>query len=389
MNKKELEERKAQIWGNLSEMRSKFEGKEMSAEERQQWDGLIADFEKLEADIRAEEKYQAIAKRQAEQAKPENRQSAEEMQMFRRYLLGEISAKELRDFSSTTITGLVGTNIVPKEVQSQVEIAMKAEAAIINAVDIINTNDGNELALPTVNDTSNRAEVVADYTDVDKAAPALNSVNLKALNYRTKIIPVSYGLLQDSAVNLPVLIGQLLGAQFARGYQYDMTTANSNATATMKGLIKAAQAVNGAGSAAITYADIVGTMFGVNAAYHQNAKWMLNSDTLKAIMKLTDTEGHYIFQPSLSSAVPGTILGKEYILNDDMETIGASKYVLAFGDFKKYKLRIAGGASILTLRERYADFGAIAFLGFQRADGALVDAGTHPVAVLKLAASGE
>ena len=41
----------------------------------------------------------------------------------------------------------------------------------------------------------------------------------------------------------------------------------------------------------------------------------------------------------------------------------------------------------MRLNERYADYGQVAFIGFARYDGNLVDAGTHPVNYLQQAAA--
>jgi HK97 family phage major capsid protein len=45
-----------------------------------------------------------------------------------------------------------------------------------------------------------------------------------------------------------------------------------------------------------------------------------------------------------------------------------------------YKVRrVAGGVTIMRLVERYADYLQVGFLGFERFDGQLLDAGTHPI----------
>ena len=47
-----------------------------------------------------------------------------------------------------------------------------------------------------------------------------------------------------------------------------------------------------------------------------------------------------------------------------------------------YQIRRVKELSVLRLEERFADYGQVAFLGFARYDGALLDAGTHPVKYL-------
>jgi HK97 family phage major capsid protein len=47
-----------------------------------------------------------------------------------------------------------------------------------------------------------------------------------------------------------------------------------------------------------------------------------------------------------------------------------------------YTIRRVRDMSVLRLEERFADYGQIAFIGFARYDGNLLDAGTHPVKYL-------
>ena len=72
------------------------------------------------------------------------------------------------------------------------------------------------------------------------------------------------------------------------------------------------------------------------------------------------------------------------IISEILELFGAAY----LGDFSKYKVRIVRGIEYRRLEELLAEYGAIGIFGFCRADGALVDAGTHPVASLVIPASG-
>ncbi len=38
--------------------------------------------------------------------------------------------------------------------------------------------------------------------------------------------------------------------------------------------------------------------------------WVLNDSTIKAIRKLKDSNGQYLWQPSLTAGTPDTILGR-------------------------------------------------------------------------------
>ena len=81
---------------------------------------------------------------------------------------------------------------------------------------------------------------------------------------------------------------------------------------------------------------------------------------------------------------PDLLLGHPYTINQDMPAVAPSAKAIAFGDFGKYFVRRITGARVLRLVERYADYNQIAFVAFQRWDGALIDAGTHPIKYLQM-----
>ena len=62
-----------------------------------------------------------------------------------------------------------------------------------------------------------------------------------------------------------------------------------------------------------------------------------------------------------------------------MPVMAAGANSILFGDLSKFKVRrVKGDLSVTRLVERYAEYAQVGFIGFQRADSNLIDAGTHP-----------
>lgn len=120
----------------------------------------------------------------------------------------------------------------------------------------------------------------------------------------------------------------------------------------------------------------------VDPAYRMNARFMFADSTLKVLKKKKDGEGNYLWTSGTAMREPDRIAGYAYTINQSMDAIGSGKKPVAFGDFSKYMVRRVAGVQVLRLTERYADYNQTGFLAFQRWDGALVDAGTHPVKYL-------
>src|SRR6185437_6924335 len=133
----------------------------------------------------------------------------------------------------------------------------------------------------------------------------------------------------------------------------------------------------------VGYIDLVNLEHSLDILYRMGASYMMHDGTLRFIKTLKDKFGHPLWMPGMAVGKPDTILGYKYWINNDMAQLGAGNKSVLFGQMDKYLIRRVKEMSILRLVERFADFGQVAFLGFARYDGNLLDAGTHPVRYLQ------
>lgn len=387
---KSLREARASVFTQIDELRTATDGREMTSEEQQRWNDLLADYDKADKAVEAEERFEEIERRQAEQQfeqrttapQPNPKQSDEYRSAFHSYLLRGatgITPEQRTLFEQRAgITGLSSGVIVPETLAGSIEVALKAYGGMFEAGTILSTSKGGDLIMPTVNNTSAKATVVAEYQQSTKSAPSFGSETLKAYTYRTPIVPVSLELLQDSAFDLESLLSNLLAESFGRGINEDLT--RGNGTGKPKGIVNWATASDAKpAAAAITLDDIIDLIKGVDSPYAQRGRFMFNRNTLYSLVKIKDTTGRYIWQEGAKDGTPPTLFGKSYILNDDIEDIGAGKSSMLFGDLSKYKIRMVRSFRVIRLNELLAEYLSIGLFGFARVDGILLDAGTHPV----------
>ena len=384
---KALKEKRATIYTSIDELRQATDGREMTAEEQQRWDTMLSDYDKADKAVEAEERYQDISRRQAEEQVARRdatigQQLGEEYRRaFGDYLLNGasgISQESRGAIERAGIAGLAGGLIIPKTLASEIEVALKSYGGMFEAASIITTSHGGDLILPTINDTEAKATIVSEYDQSTRRAPSFGSVTLKAYTYRTPIVPVSQELLQDSAFNLDALLSTLLAESFARGINADLT--NGTGTGKPTGVVNAA-VDSGAkpAAASITLDNNIDLLKSVNSAYARNGKFMFNRHTLWELAKIKDQSGRYIWHESTRDGSPATLFGKEYILNDDIADIGAGNTSVLFGDFSKYKIRMVQNFRVVRLNELLAEYLSIGLFGFARVDGNLLDAGTNPI----------
>ena len=63
-----------------------------------------------------------------------------------------------------------------------------------------------------------------------------------------------------------------------------------------------------ASATAVTADELMDLFYSLKSPYRKNAVWILNDSTIKAIRKLKDNNGQYLWQPSLVAGTPDTIL---------------------------------------------------------------------------------
>jgi HK97 family phage major capsid protein len=106
-----------------------------------------------------------------------------------------------------------------------------------------------------------------------------------------------------------------------------------------------------------------------------NATFVMNRATFADVLKLEDTEGQKIFVNAMSyvGGTPATILGKPYILAEDMPDVGGSAKPIAYGDFSR-AYTIVDRVNLSVMRDPYsqATSGNIRYVARRRVGGAVV-----------------
>lgn len=395
----------------------------LTAEEQPKFDKMHGDADTLGKEIATLEKQvdserqlaempkdDRTAGREDRTAKPADQEtldpkavSAAESRAFKAWVAGTPATEKDREIMqqriaalpaearALTVTTTGGGYTVPQDFERKLDEALKYYGGVLEAADYIDTDNGQILPYPSINDTGNVAEQLAINTGATESVdPTFGVVNFSAFMYDSGIVLVPIQLLQDSAFNMEAVLESQLKIRLGRKLNTLFTTGAG--TTEPKGIVVAATAgTAAAAAAAIAYTDLVNLEHDVDRLYRvrsEGAGFMFHDSTLKAIKKLVDLDGRPIFSPGgvtgdLSKPAPDTILGYPYFVNNDMAAIGATNKSVLFGALKKYKIRRVKGAMMVRFGERYMNALQIGLMLFQRYDGNLVDAGTHPVKYLQ------
>ena len=98
----------------------------------------------------------------------------------------------------------------------------------------------------------------------------------------------------------------------------------------------------------------------------------MNDATVALLRKLKDSNGAYLWQPSVQAGQPDKLLGYDIYTSPYVPTVAAGAYAIAFGDFQNYWIGDRAGRTVQRLNELYATNGQIGYVATERVDGKVI-----------------
>lgn len=264
-----------------------------------------------------------------------------------------------------------GGYLVPDEFEKTLVESLEEQNIFRQLASVITTSSGDR-KIPVVA-TKGSASWVDEEGVIPESDDAFGQVSIGAYKLGT-IIKVSEELLNDSIFNLESYIAR----EFARriGTKEEEAFFVGDGTGKPTGIFNATGGaevgVTAAGVKAITLDEIMDLFYSLKAPYRKNAVFTMNDSTVKAIRKLKDGNGQYIWQPSITAGQPDTILNRPIKTSSYVPALDAGKKAIAFGDFSYYWVADRQGRSFQRLNELYAATGQVGFRATQRVDGKLI-----------------
>jgi len=380
----ELREKRAKAW---EAAKAFLDGKRGS-------DGLLspedtATYEKMEADVVALGKEIERLERQAaidlELSKPTNapitnkpastgeNKTGRATDEYKRAFWNVMRGRRTADIQNALQIGedSEGGYLVPDEFERTLVEALEEENIFRQLANVITTSSGDR-KIPVVA-SKGMASWVDEEGQIPESDDSFGQVSIGAFKLAT-MIKVSEELLNDSVFNLESYIAR----EFARriGNKEEEAFFVGNGTGKPLGILAAAGGgqvgVTTAGATAITLDEILDLFYSLKSPYRRNAVFVMNDATVKAIRKLKDSTGQYLWQPSIKEATPDTILNRPLYTSAYMPVIEAGAKTVVFGDFGYYWVADRQGRVFKRLNELYAATGQVGFMATQRVDGKLV-----------------
>ncbi|WP_104116964.1 phage major capsid protein [Arthrobacter sp. B1805] len=269
-------------------------------------------------------------------------------------------------------TQAAGGALVPTTFYGQLmEHAIETSAILSAGATILYTSTGEEIQVPVTINAPTGAQV-GEGQPIPVSDPVLGKRSLGAYKYGD-LNQVSRELADDAAFDIEGFIarqagravGNALGAKLVSG-----TGVNEPSGLITTSLL----GVTGAG-AVPTFDELIQLFYSVIGPYRNSpsAAWLIKDSTAAQLRVIKDGNGQYIWQPSVVLGQPDALLGKPIYTDPTVPGSGAGARSVAFGDLSAYFVRIVNGVRFERSDEFAFDRDLITYRTLIRGDGILVD----------------
>jgi len=165
-----------------------------------------------------------------------------------------------------------------------------------------------------------------------ESAPTFGQFEI-AIRELASYYDISNQLLSDGAVNVEAEVRLGLAEDF--GLKEAAAFVSGDGTLSPIGFLNGTELdyfPNGHATMLSTDA-LISFLYSFGATYRNRGTWLMNGTTLAAIRKLKDSQGQYLWQPSLAAGLPETLLGRPVAEDANMPDIASGAFPIAYGDW--------------------------------------------------------
>lgn len=392
----ELRQKRAALVKQAREIldRAEEEKRDLTAEEEEQYDRIMADVDSLGTRVEREER---LARLQSDMDAPANepvrpepgsddekvtrtnpRATEEYRQAFNSFLrrgLRNLNNQEYRALQADDDSA-GGYTVAPEQFVRQLIKAIDDAVYIRQIATVIDVPNSQSLGVPALDTDMDDADWTSELkTGAEDTAMDFGKRELRPYPL-AKRIKVSNRLLRVSGLDIEALIRDRLAYKHAVAQEKAfMSGDGSNKplglfTASDLGISTARDVSTGNSATEISADGLIEAKYTLKPQYHRNARWFFHRDAIKQIRKLKDSNNQYLWQAGIASGRPDTILDIPYTMSEFVpNTFTAGQYVGIIGDFSYYWIADALDMAIQRLDELYAESNQVGFIGRLECDG--------------------
>lgn len=335
------------------------EGRDLTAEEQEQYDRMNADIDQRSQ--RIEDLQSAEARAKDIEASlvdaPEVREAAKvrtesDFDMVRKLVDGDIRSYtfERRDMNTSDDSAVVPQTFYDVIQEKLVTVGPMLDGGIVT---LLNTASGEDIKVP-VEASRPAGTAIAEGTSISPLDPTFSSITLKSQKVAV-LTKVSRELLTDSGIDVVAYLGRTLGTSV--GVKVNNLLTVGTGTVEPNGIVTAAGSgiTGGTGvSGAFTADNMIDLAHAVDGAYVRlGGAYSMRRASMGALRKLKDNAGQYLYMPAATVGNPDTFASYPIVENPDVPAIATGAKSVLFGWHGSYHVRQVGGIEVARSDDAY------------------------------------
>jgi HK97 family phage major capsid protein len=374
MNIFEMKQNRATLTASIRELMDKYDGVEMVADDKETLAKLEAEFDALNERIVAEEK-QLERERLMGEVEPENPASVNNL--FAKALSG--NAEYMRNFQNSMNLGTdsqAGYLTAPVEFRQELikglddVLFMRQISKVIGGI-----GAAQSLGFPY----RTTAAVVPSWTGEVDDAPEETTVAYGRREFKpyriADLIKISRTLMNHAPMAEGVLKDEIV-SRLAAAQEKAYLTGDGVAkplgifTASNDGIPTSRDVATDNTTTTVTFDGLLNAKYSVKAQYQTKAQWVCHRDLCKMLAKIKDGDGQYVWMPSVRDGQPDILLGKPVNMSEYApNTFTTGLYAAVYGDFSFYWICDADAMTVQVLDQPYATKNQIGYIWDYFGDG--------------------
>jgi len=305
-NLKELEEKRADLVEKANDLleKVKTEKRAFTDEETQVFENVEKEIKNIDNTIVAEDRARSFeiekGKKKMEKEKNEN-QEEKELRCFANYIRGKVEERADVNMTQGANGAVIPSSIAKKIIDKIVDIC-----PIYSMADRYNVK--GKLGIPYYDEETNQIECdyADEFTDAESTSGKFGSIELGGFLARA-LTKVSKSLINKSDFDLVDYVVKKMAQAISKFLEKQLLFGKTGKIAGLNTGVT--QTITAASTTAVTADELIDVQEEVPDAYQENAIWIMNKATRKAIRKLKDSDGNYILNRDMTSKWKYTLLG--------------------------------------------------------------------------------
>jgi HK97 family phage major capsid protein len=259
--------------------------------------------------------------------------------------VGALHGLEMRIDPALAIkTDVGGSHLISQSFNNSLITELKYSCNwLASGANIVNTTTDGDVRVPKLSDTDQEGAVIAEKVKDTEQPPVLSEIVMKVATLTSKLVGISWEAMNDSAVNLPQMLGAALGSRIGRALDRLISTGGDPAfQGFFKHPLHTSQKSPAATAGKVTITDLIKLLGKLDRAYagslgspSTGLRWVMNSATLTGLLAETATgSGEYLLaDPEAGTAT--RILGIPVIINNFADDAAAGKFPVYLADLSR------------------------------------------------------